>query len=48
LKKSIKTTVTGYPCEPEVRFGVCRVKIALQAIFQGFMREAQQTPGLGV
>jgi hypothetical protein len=26
-------------------FGVCRVEIALQAIFGDFKREAQQTPG---
>jgi hypothetical protein len=26
-----------------VAYAVCRVKIALQAIFGGFMREAQQT-----
>jgi hypothetical protein len=34
---AVKTTINGHP------YAVCRVKIALQAIFGGFMREAQQT-----
>jgi hypothetical protein len=43
VEKTIKTTIIRHPRTFGPN-GVYKAKIALPAIFEGFVREAQQTP----
>jgi hypothetical protein len=43
VEKTIKTAIIRHPRTFGPK-GVCKVKIALSAIFEGFAHEARQTP----